>query len=264
MPALELLTGFTIAPGANLAGVTMASGNTLAVRNGREDSIIRLLQVWADLQVGGTVRIRSPRMHDNVQGVRLQTVATELEPMLPDGIGIDVKSQDVLTVEASGSAVAGDIETVCALAYYEDLPGINGRFAAPEDIRGRQKNLMTIEHTITFGALGGYSGERAINADFDLWKANTDYALLGFLTNTECAAIGIRGVDSGNLRVGCPGMVESKGLMARWFVALSERFDLPLIPIFNSANKSGILIDGVQDENAGVAKVTTIWAELGE
>lgn len=262
MPALELLTGFATAPGASLTAVTMATGNTLSIRNGRDDSFVAILQAWMDAQTGGNLRIRSPRMHDNVQGVRLVNSASEIEPLLPDGVGIRVEPQDTLTVEVSGSAVAGDIETVCMLAYYADLPGIAGRFISPEDLRSRMVSLMTVENTLALGTAGGYSGEEAINAEFDLMKANTDYALVGYLVNGECAAVGWRGVDTGNLRVGGPGALESKGLTARWFVALSESFGLPLIPVFNSANKAGILIDGVQDENGADVTVTSIFAQL--
>jgi hypothetical protein len=81
--------------------------------------------------------------------------------------------------------------------------------------------------------------------------------------SAECAAVRWLGVDTGNLGVGGPGALESKGLTARWFVALSERFNLPLIPVFNSANKAGILIDAAQDENGADVTVTSIFAELG-
>jgi len=262
MPALELLTGFTTAPSTTLTALTMASGNTLAIRNAKEGSSVKILQMWVDAQAGAAIRIRSPRMHDNVQGYRAIHTASELEPLLPEGVGIKVMPQDTLTVEMTGSATAADIETACLLMHYEDLPGISGRFISPEELLAKMVTLMTVENTLALGTAGGYSGEEAINAEFDLWKANVDYALLGCLVSAECSAIGWRGVDTGNLRVGCPGMIESKGMTANWFVRLSEKFNLPLIPVFNSANNSGILIDGVQDENGTDVTVTSIFAEL--
>lgn len=262
MSALELVTGFVTAPGAALTALTLAAGNTLAIRNAREDSTVKILQAWVDAQSGADLRIRSPRMHDNVQGVRTSHTSSELEPLLPSGAGINVMPQDQITVELSGSATAGDIETACLLIYYEDLPGINGRFISPEDLRSRQVNLMTVQNTLALGTAGGYSGEEVISSEFDLWKANKDYALIGYLVSAECAAIGYRGVDTGNLRVGAPGMVESKGMTANWFVSLSDQFGYPLIPVFNSANKAGILIDGVQDENGADVTVTSFFAEL--
>jgi len=35
-----------------------------------------------------------------------------------------------------------------------------------------------------------------------------------------------------------------------------------MIPVFNSANKAGILIDGAQDENGADVTVQSIFAEL--
>jgi hypothetical protein len=262
MSALEMITGFATAPSSTFTALTMGSGNTLSIRNAKEGSAARILQAWVDAQTGANLRIRSPRMHDNVQGVRVVSTSSELEPLLPNGVGIPVQAQDTITVEITGSATAGDIETACLLVYYEDLPGINGRFISPEDLQGRIKTIMTVENTLALGTAGGYSGEEAINSEFDLMKANTDYALLGYLVSAECAAIGWRGVDTGNLRVGGPGMVESKGLTAEWFVKQSRDFGVPLIPVFNSANKAGILIDGVQDENGVDTTVTSIFAEL--
>jgi hypothetical protein len=37
---------------------------------------------------------------------------------------------------------------------------------------------------------------------------------------------------------------------------------MPLIPVFNSANKGGILIDAAQDENGTDVTVNSIFAEL--
>jgi hypothetical protein len=79
--------------------------------------------------------------------------------------------------------------------------------------------------------------------------------------DTECAAICLRGPDTGNLRVSCPGEPSLVHHVNYWFKRLSVAFALPLIPIINSANKGGTLIDAVNDENAGTANVV-IW--LGE
>ena len=37
---------------------------------------------------------------------------------------------------------------------------------------------------------------------------------------------------------------------------------MPLIPVFNSANKDAILIDGVQDENGTDVTLTSLLAQL--
>lgn len=263
MPAMELVTATGTAIGAAAADLTAAAGNTFTVRNAELASRVRLLQLWADVQVAGTVRIRSPRLHDNVQGIRFDTVVSEVKPLLPWGFAQHLTPQDTLTVQLAGSAVAGDIETVCMLLYYDQLPSINARLATPEEIVGRIRNMVTVENTIATGVAGGYSGEEALTAEFDLLKANTDYAILGYVVDTECAAVRWRGTDTGNLGVGGPGTDDSREITSDWFVRLSRLYNVAAIPVFNAANADNILIDAVQDENGADVTVNTILAELG-
>jgi hypothetical protein len=86
-----------------------------------------LLQIWSDHQVAGIVRVRSPKFHDNVDAIRFRALIGDLSPQIPFGVKQALFPQDVLTVELSGSAVAGDIESVVLQVYYPDLPGQNAR-----------------------------------------------------------------------------------------------------------------------------------------
>jgi len=260
--ALELLTGYVVAPGATFTPLTMAAGNSLTIRNAPVDTKILLLQAWADNQAAGTLRIRSPRLHDNVQGIRLDVTAGDPVPLLAHGMPQLLIPQDELTVELTGSAVAGDIETACLLVYYDELPGIAARFIDVPTLKRRMRHVFTVENTISLGTAGGYSGEEAINSEFDEFKANTDYALLGYVVDTECACVRWRGSDTGNLGLGGPGNEVLRDLTAKWFVWLTQEYGIPLIPVFNSANKAAILIDGAQDENGADTTVTSIMAEL--
>lgn len=260
--ALELLTGFVTAPSTTLTALTMASGNSLTVRNAAAESKVSLVQLWADNQSAGILRLRSPQLHDNVEGLRFRVVASEVDPLLPSGALQPLRAQDPLVAELSGSATAGDIETACILIHYADLPGVSGRFIDPVALAERVVNVLTVENSIATGTAGGYSGEEAINAEFGLLKANKDYALLGYHVSAECAAVRYRGVDLGNLGLGGPGNDTDKHITGRWFIHLSEATGLPLIPVFNSANAAGILIDCAQDEVGTDVIVSTILAEL--
>jgi hypothetical protein len=261
--ALEVISGRVTAPGAAFTAWTMAAGNSLTVRNANIDTRIQLLQIWADNQAAGVLRVRSAKLHDNVQGIRLDVTISEVQPLLAWGAPQRLISQDVLVAEQTGSAVAGDIENGAMLIYYPDLPGNDARLATWEEIARRGQNIVTVENTITTGAGGGYTGEEALNAEFDLLKANTDYALLGYLVDTECCVVRWRGADSANLGVGGPGHEALRHKTANWFKDLAMDYGLPLIPVFNSANRSGILVDAVQDENAAAVTLTSIFAELG-
>jgi len=261
--ALELLTGIATAPGTTFTTLTMAAGNSATVRNAPLERRVWLLQAWVDAQGAGTFRIRSPRLHDNVQGIRLDTTTGYPVPLLPWGTPQRLVPQDTLVLEITGSATSGDIETGCLLVWYEDLPGVSSRFIDVATLKSRMANLLTVENTLALGTAGGYSGEEAINAEFDLMKANTDYALLGYLVDAECAAVRWRGSDIGNIGVGGPGEPDIRELTKDWFVVLTEKYGIPLIPVFNSANRPGILVDGAQDENGTDVTVTSIFAELG-
>lgn len=261
-PALELVTAQATAPGAAFAAMAAVAGNTLTVRAASPGSMVWLLGAWADFQGAGSLRIRSAGLHDFTQGIRLDVTVGNLAPLLPRGAMQRLLAQDALTVEAIGSAVVGDIETACLLIYYQDLPGISGRFITSDEVRARTQHLATVENTLALGTAGGYSGEEAINAEFDLFHANRDYAILGYLCDSELAAVRYRGIDTGNLGVGGPGEPEQRFVTSDWFMYLSDVTGLPLVPVFNSANRAGVAIDGVQDENGTDVTVTTNLALL--
>ncbi len=262
-PALDTIAATGTAIGATLAAATIATGDSFQVKNQTANVPAWLLQLWTDHQVAGEVRVRSPKFHDNVDAIRSRTQIGILEPLLPFGAPQPLYPQDVLTVELSGSAVAGDIESAVLQVYYPDLPGQNARLMTWDQVRAKIKNLVGQRIAITLGSTAGYNGARAINADTDLLQANTDYAVLGMTTNTECAAICLRGPDTGNLRVAVPGEPALVHHANYWFKRLSMAYGLPLIPIINSANKGGTLIDCVNDENAGTANVVIWLAQLG-
>lgn len=261
--ALEVLTGIATAPSTTFTALTAASGNTFTVRNFPFEGDARLLQAWVDSQADGELRVRSPRMHDQVQGLRLGHITSIVQPLMPWGFSQPLFPQDGLTVELTGSGTGGDIETACLLVYYEDLPGIDAMLMHPAEVLGRVQHVLSVENTLALGTSGGYSGEEAIDAEFDLLKANTLYAILGGYVEDECAVIRYRGPDFGNLGVGFPGIDADPQHTTDWFVKLSRHYDLPLIPVFNSANKSNVLIDGAQDENGTDVTVITLLAELG-
>lgn len=263
--ALELIAAQGTAIGATIANINAVAGDSLVVRNTGNNAVPgKLLQTWADVQVAGTFRIRSPRFHDNVQGLRFDTAIGDVRPVLPWGVGQPIYPGDVLIAELGGSAVAGDVETVCLLNYYPDLPGVNGQFITPDQLAQRTQHVFTVENTLATGTAGGYSGSEAINAEFDQWRSGEQYALVGYLVDTECAAVAWRGGDTGNLRVGGPGDETERELTADWFVRLSRAFNLPLIPVFRADNKAGILVDALQDENGADVTVTSIFALLSK
>lgn len=261
-PALDLQSATGTAISATISALAAVGGDSLAIKNSPIDKDARILAFWGDSQVAGTGRIRSARLHDNVQGIRFNTQIGDLRPYLPWGVGQKVFANDVLIVELAGSAVAGDIETISWLTFYQDLPGISARFIAPDELMRRAGNLSYVENTISTGTAGGYSGSEAINVEFDQYHAGKQYALIGYLCSIEMGAIGWKGPDTGNLRIGGPGEETERELTADWFIRLSRAFNLPLIPVISAENKAATTIDALCDENGADPTVTSILVEL--
>lgn len=263
--AMELLTGNATAPSTTFTGLTMATGNTLTIRSAQMNSQISLLAAWGFNNAAGALRIRSPRIHDNQQGIRMVLDATDPSPRYPRRNFMQpLVAQDVLTAEITGSAVAGKIEMASLIIFYADLPGIQGRFITPDQLGRWGVNMMGQEVDITAGAVGGYSGQAAVNslAGCDNWKANTDYALMGYAVNTACCSVRIQGADVGNLGVGGPGLVIDPNTTADWFVWLSDMYGIAAIPVFNAANKNAILVDVAQNDGGAAVKITFYFVEL--
>ena len=259
---MEIIGGQVTAPGATLTSLTPFSGNSFTIRNAPEESKIYLLQAWVKSQANGIFRIRSPFLHDNVEGLRFRHKAAQIEPLFTDGFLQELKPQDSLILEMTGSATSGDIEQAAFLVYYENLPGIEAKLISPSEVKDRMEELFTVELTIIAGTTGGWSGEKLINADFDLFKANTDYAILGYIVSSDCLAVRIRSSDLGNLGVGGPGESGLNLMTRNFFVDLSNYTGLSLIPVFNSANRTNTFVDVATDENGGTFNITLVMAKL--
>jgi hypothetical protein len=111
-------------------------------------------------------------------------------------------------------------------------------------------NKVTVEVTVTAVATGNFGGAVAVNSTNDNLIANTDYAIIGGLTDTRGCAVGITGVDFGNLRVGFPAEPSNRQITNNWFEAISLALNAPYIPVFNSANKAATTVD-VETNGAG-------------
>lgn len=257
--ALQVVSGRVTNPAATLTALTVNTGDSLAVRSFPFESVALLEQAWAQEATIGVLRIRSARMHDAAQGIRLRVGLTAL-PLLPDELVQPLFPSDVLTVELSGGAAETDVGAL--LLLYADLPGIEAQLGTWEEIEPRIVSIMGAEQTLTTGAtVGDYGGGQAMNADFDNFKRGTHYALLGYLTDIAVGIVGITGADTGNLRVGGPGPLRPD-ITSRWFVNLARQSGRPHIPILNADNIAGTTIDLVHTAAGTAVNVTLILAEL--
>jgi hypothetical protein len=266
--ALEFISGIVTAPGATIgvAGsvLTMNSGDSKTIRNFPQGfAKSRLMDAYSFSQASGRFRIASPQMHDPINGIRMQHTSADPSPLIPQGqFRQTFEPQEILTMEASGSATGGDIEQHGALIYYDELPGINARLTDEMTIAMAIEELVGVEVALTAGTAGGYSGAAAINATVDNLKANRDYALLGGEVTVTQLAITMRGAETGNLRVAFPAHSGKKDVTRDYFVNLSRYSGVPCIPVFNASNKGGIFIETTNNENAASPVVTLFLALL--
>jgi len=260
--AAQLINGRVTNPGATVSALTTGIGDSFSVNNFPNTAQAYLDQMWAREATPGVFRIRSPRMHDASQGVRVQVGSASPYLLLPDGAGQLLYPSDTLTVEGSGGAAETD--NFFYLVYYTDLPGVAARLASWEEVRPRVVDIAGVEVDATTSATAGqWSGGIAINASFDTFKANTDYAVLGYVTATTCGAVAIQGVDTGNVRMGGPGMNDH--LQTReYFVKMAHGTGRPYIPIINSNNKATTLLYVADPATSVAINVSLVLAQLSQ
>lgn len=250
--ALEVVAGFATNPGAVFTTMTPSTGTSFTVRGTDATKPAWLLSSWAFNATVGELRIRSTKLHDFQQGIRNRVTAAFSAPLFPGhtngSFAQRLYSQDGLVTELTGGGA--EIDTAALLIAYDDLQGIAGRFIDQPTLKKLGLNAVTIEVTVVAVATGNFGGAVAINSTNDNLIANTDYAILGGMTDTRGCAVGITGVDFGNLRLGFPAEPTLRDETQNWFEQLSLAFNAPYIPVFNSANKTATTID-VQTNGAG-------------
>lgn len=258
--AIQLVSGFFTAAGAGAATVTPTPGDTFAVASGNNEGPIKLEQLWQSGAVGDYISVFSPRMHDNNQGIRVQSGGVKGRNLLPWGADQALYPADTPTVQAHATGVG--TTGVMALYEYDDLPGASQRLATWADIRGRIEQLSTVEVDVTSSAtIGSYGAGVALNGTFDNFKANRDYAWLGWTTNAIATGIAISGPDTSNYRIGGPSCNDVDHTKNMWIDA-SEQTGRPFIPVFAANNKGTTLVQAVDVAASTVLHVSLHLALL--
>lgn len=261
--ALEVIAGFVTNPGVTLTTLTMSTGLSPVIRGTDTIKGTWLLSSWAFNATAGEFRITSPRLHDQSQGIRNRVTAGLTAPLIPGHTNASVAqrlyAQDNLTLQLSGGGA--ELDCAALLIGYDDLGGIGGRFIDVPTLKKAMVHLVTAEVTVNAVASGSFGGAVAINSSNDNLIANSDYAVLGAMTDTRGCAIGITAVDFGNMRVGVPCEPTLRDETQNWFMQLAAIFNAPYIPVFNSANKTTTLID-VQTNGAGGTYIINVALAL--
>jgi hypothetical protein len=255
---IETIAYQATAPGTASGAIgTAVGGDSLIIKNGQGPAT--LLQAWNMNQTAGYHQLTFPSGHDTTRGFRYNA-GTAADAKLTFGVGMEVEPQETITPTIVGSATGGDVETGILLVKYPNLPGVTGRYTTWSQLVQRTEKVTTVSATLT-GAAAGYTGSELINAESDLLRANRDYAVLGMTTSLSCAAVCLRGPDTGYQRVSVPGNPDESQQLQEWFCLLARAYDDALIPIINSGNRNATFIDFVQNEN-NISPLVTVYLAL--
>lgn len=260
MPAYEVLTGRVVNPGAAFTLLTANTGDAFSVKDFNEPAKAVLEGVWTMQATAGQVRVRSQRLHDDVQGIRLVANAAACRNLFNDVEEQKLFPNDPLRFDMTGGGAETDAAAL--LVYYEQLGGVAQRLETWEGVKPRIIDIMGLVVDVAGPATSGdWSAGTLINATVDTLKADNDYACLGYECNTESLAVALKGTDTGNLRVGGPGGLEA--IETRdWFVRMSRNHGTPHIPIINSNNRGSTLAHVARVGAGGTISVTFHMARL--
>ena len=260
MAAIETVTGRVTNPGAAFTALTPNTGNTFTVRSHPQEGTAFLAEMWTQQATAGALRVKSPRMHDDVVGIRAITQAADIRRVLAEEARQTLYPTDELTVEMTGGGA--EVDSAALFIYYEQLGGINARLMSWEEISPRIEHLYMHPVAVAGPATSGdWSAGTRLDTTVDEFKANRDYALLGYTLDAPVLSVAIAGSDTGNLKVGGPGPLLADETRA-FFVDQSRRLGKPCIPIINAANRQGTLVHVARITAAGTVNVTLLFGLL--
>lgn len=258
--ALQMITGTVNAGGAGYNTVTVTPGSSFTVAAAVSEGAINLEQIWVKGTTTDQAQIFSPRMHDNNVGIRVQAGTTALRRLLPWDADQPLYPADTPTVQthATGAAQSG----IGVLYEYMDLPGTNPRLATWDDINPRIEQIYGQQVAVTSSAtIGSFGVGVALNAATDNFRANRDYALLGYTVSAACLAVAILGPDTGNYNVGGPGDPDV-AFTYDWFKRASMDTGRPFIPIIAANNRAATTVMAVDTAASTAVNVSLTLALL--
>lgn len=246
-----------------VTAATVATGDSATVRSFAPPATARLLDViTAATGAGdGIVRITSPYLHDTTRGITLTSKALNPIANLPRAVSQPLSSQDTLALSAQSPASTSSVQLFALLNYYSDLGASDARLHSLGDFSGSVVDIKPVEVDCTANATPGQWTDAVITTTENLLKANTDYAVLGFVTDVNVGVVAIKGQDTGSLRIGSSGAQQSF-YTRECFVTLAEQTGLPLIPVINAANANNTYVSVADAAASTAVKVQVILAEL--
>lgn len=257
--AVDTISTFVANPGSAGAAVTVATGDSLVVRNFAPSDFAKLTKVIRVGATEGFVQVLSPLIHDDVRGIRFITTETPSVLSFPQNIGQPLQPSDTLAVTVSGGTAETD-QAVLQI-YYSNVLGTAARLHMWGDISGNIKNVKILDTVCDASGTQGQWKDTVITTTEDLLHVNSDYAVLGVMSDIALAAVGVRGQETGNLRVCTVGTTTTDDTSDA-FIRESERLGVPYIPVISPLNKGSIYASVVNDGSHATCHIQLVLAEL--
>ena len=204
---------------------------------------------------------RQQSVNDQSRGVRFNIPATAggsagsvgSHNMLPGLATIPLYKSDVGTFTVSSTAA--DAVLVSWNTLYDNLPGVQAVLASWDQVQAlRWKTIGLACNAVASGTKGAYGASRALNADDTRLLANTWYAILGVTVQTVVTSITFTGPDWGGQRIGLPAGVLTTD-SSTYFLDQTLKWNIPLIPCFNSNNVGNINVQVADDGTSTSPKI---------
>ena len=242
--AIETIAGRAVNPGAALPGaqLTNNTGSSFTVRAASQEAGPALEAMWAKGGTAGVFNIHSPRMHDNITGISFPYPINQPVDELAESPASPLFANDPLLAFITGGAA----ETDCGFATirYPDLDGVSAVLATEAEILPRIRNVVTVRVTVSGAAtLGDWSAGTAINTTDDKLHADEVYGVLGIVPTNTVGAVAIQGPDTGNLKIGMPGLNSLLPFDSRYYFLKQARLSgQSWVPVIKANNKAGTFI----------------------
>lgn len=260
--AIDTVLGVvTMASSAAKAALVAATGDSFTIRNFPQTQHAWLDQVAIKSAASATLNITSPLLHDDVEGIQIITAEAPSELALPRQIQQLLYPQDTLTVQALG----GNSDVIAAIlgVYYDGVPGLSARLYNPGDVAGMIQNIKVLEVAMTTAAAAGAWETAVFTTTENLLKANTDYAVLGYISDVAVLCVGLQGTETGNLKIAGPGTTRTFDT-SEFFVQRSLQTGRPHIPVINAANSGSLYAVAADSADSTAVKVQLILGQLSQ
>jgi hypothetical protein len=260
MPYLDLNSATASNTGTTtFSALAAVSGDTLTVRSLGQNNDARLVGLGCKHATAGSVRLRSPFLHDDTNAIRSRTLAADGSSVIDELSLQTLRGQDPLILEATGGSSAEQVSAWMQI-YYPTLQGGPSLYIGEAELRSRAMEYVTVEVAVTGGSTATW-GTGLVSGGTGILKADQVYAVVGYELDVACTAVAIQGPDTGNFKAGGPG-ITTRQFTRRYFWDLAWATGLPLIPCFNAQNASGTSVYVVDSAGATAVNVDLICVRL--